>query len=566
MHRIALYVFYEKNGEVRDYVTYCISGLKEVARDILVVVNGDISSAGLQKLKDLDVEVLQRENIGFDFAAYKAGIEHIGYDKLKNYDELILTNNSYYGPIYPFSEMFNEMAKRECDFWGINRHPSIHDRVRINHKCKVEITEHIQSYFLVFRQNLFISDSFILFWNTMPIFDSFNEAVAFGEVELTKYFEQLKFKSNVYMDFEKYRTLINDNPTILLSEQILKDRCPILKRKSFTDYKKAFYVNSLIPYSFDIMNVLRDLNQALYCCIWDDLLSLYSFEEIGELISLYDVIPDNIGAENVSFDNSALFVYICSNRIDLRCLNIINNVYSFMDVILITNNDWLQFDTSIFKDIIMFDAKKIYDKIMEYDNICFIHNMQLDICSSSAARNNFIDIAISSLLYNRYYIENIIFRFNSDVKLGMFIPFSVPFGNYNYLFSISKKHDFGESYFYIANNIFWIKSSSIGGFFDDFQLFLRLFRSKDISSGKILIELIRKNGFYFKHSLPMEMANGYLFKLFQDVKNYTYYFRYFSTLKYLLYTLCSIFISKFKMKKKFLKKIKIGLGFYKKKG
>lgn len=47
--------------------------------------------------------------------------------------ELVFCNDSCYPPLKPFSLVFSEMQKRECDFWGLTK----------NH----EISPHIQSFF-----------------------------------------------------------------------------------------------------------------------------------------------------------------------------------------------------------------------------------------------------------------------------------------------------------------------------------------------------------------------------------------------------------------------------------
>lgn len=93
-NKIAICVFWEKNGILRDYVEYYLKGLQQIAKKILVVVNGKISSDSICKLNKLNIEYIIRENKGLDFAGYKAGIEHIGYDVLKEYDSLILTNTT----------------------------------------------------------------------------------------------------------------------------------------------------------------------------------------------------------------------------------------------------------------------------------------------------------------------------------------------------------------------------------------------------------------------------------------------------------------------------------------
>ena len=43
MRRLALYVFFNKNGIVLDYVTYYLDALKKIADKVVVVVNGQLS-------------------------------------------------------------------------------------------------------------------------------------------------------------------------------------------------------------------------------------------------------------------------------------------------------------------------------------------------------------------------------------------------------------------------------------------------------------------------------------------------------------------------------------------
>jgi lipopolysaccharide biosynthesis protein len=50
-NKIAICVFWEKNGILRDYVEYYLKGLQQIAKKILVVVNGKISSDSICKLK-----------------------------------------------------------------------------------------------------------------------------------------------------------------------------------------------------------------------------------------------------------------------------------------------------------------------------------------------------------------------------------------------------------------------------------------------------------------------------------------------------------------------------------
>ena len=46
-------------------------------------------------------------------------MESYGWDRLVEFDEVVLFNATIMGPVYPFEEMFTEMAGRDIDFWGI---------------------------------------------------------------------------------------------------------------------------------------------------------------------------------------------------------------------------------------------------------------------------------------------------------------------------------------------------------------------------------------------------------------------------------------------------------------
>ena len=158
---VALYTFYEKNGIVRDFVLYYLEELKKEISDIIVIVNGKLSPEGRLKLEKIGVDILVRENKGLDFGAWKAGIEYVGWEKIRKLDGLLLCNCTCYGPVYPFKEIFDAMAKKDCDFWGINRHPEMDVYLIPNDPCS-KVKEHIQSYFLFFKPHLLKSNHFNL--------------------------------------------------------------------------------------------------------------------------------------------------------------------------------------------------------------------------------------------------------------------------------------------------------------------------------------------------------------------------------------------------------------------
>ncbi|MER2024560.1 MAG: rhamnan synthesis F family protein, partial [Eubacteriales bacterium] len=117
--RCGVYAFYDKDGHADGYVVEFLKGLREVTDHLLVVVNGEIDEESRARLRANSDDVMIRPNEGYDITAYKKGLFRYGYEKLLEYDEAFICNDTLFGPIHPFSEMFDAMAGRDLDFWGI---------------------------------------------------------------------------------------------------------------------------------------------------------------------------------------------------------------------------------------------------------------------------------------------------------------------------------------------------------------------------------------------------------------------------------------------------------------
>ena len=121
--RLALYIFYDKEGFVSDYVKYYVKALKEVTDRIVFIVNGKIQPEGRKEIEGLGLEIFNRENKGLDFGAWKETILSIGFPEIGKYDELVLCNCSSYGPAYPLSEVFSKMESEEVRLLGHHQAP-----------------------------------------------------------------------------------------------------------------------------------------------------------------------------------------------------------------------------------------------------------------------------------------------------------------------------------------------------------------------------------------------------------------------------------------------------------
>lgn len=242
--RFCSYAFYDPEGIVDDYVLVFLKELKKEIDTIVFISNGQVDPNGKCKVEQLGIQVWERENVGFDIEGHKYVLQNYGYDKLREYDEIIMTNSTIAGPLYPLSEMFNSMGERDVDFWGI----TMHHGENYDPWNLIEygyIPPHVQSFFIAIRKSMFDTNVFRNYWNQLRPIRSYFEAVGFHEVVFTKKFADMGYKWDVYIDSSELDHISSYPLSYTPREVIVDKRCPIFKRKSlflsFDDVKAFSY-------------------------------------------------------------------------------------------------------------------------------------------------------------------------------------------------------------------------------------------------------------------------------------------------------------------------------------
>jgi len=191
--RAAVFAHYDRDGIVDEYVLFYLSSLRKMCDFVVFVSTAALSAAELGKVQSLADVAITRENIGHDFFSYKAGLAELEKNGLENYSGIILCNDSAYGPLYPLEEMFASMENSDADFWGVTE--------------SYEITHHIQSYFLVFRKAVFLSEAFLNFWTAMVLVNDRFEVVRRYEIGLSRLLEENGVRSAAYVNAGAYNFL-----------------------------------------------------------------------------------------------------------------------------------------------------------------------------------------------------------------------------------------------------------------------------------------------------------------------------------------------------------------------
>lgn len=151
----------------------------------------------------------------YDFGSWQELINIISWEKLSEYDELILTNDSVFGPLYNFKDFIERIEKdKEWDLCGINAAYDFH-------------TWHLSSYFLIFRKNSFLSDTFKEHINSVEKEYNVKKVIEKYEIGLSRKMAEagfilknaVQFRKNMYISWRSF----------VLSGS------PLIKCKIFTD-------------------------------------------------------------------------------------------------------------------------------------------------------------------------------------------------------------------------------------------------------------------------------------------------------------------------------------------
>ena len=226
MKRLLLYVHFNKFGQLSSHVEYQLTQMRPLFSTLVFISNSDLSGEDELTLQQAGLvdQVIRRENVGFDFAAWRDGMSSIGFEELKSYDSVTLMNDTCFGPLWDLKDLFERFEQDEAvDFWGMT-----------NFRANAQFKEHIQSYYLSFSQRTVQSDAFQNFWTSVQNFTNVQDVIDNYETRVT---------TNLLDAGFRYKTVyntVNEDTTGMLHPDfsyynptaILKEKVPFIKVKT----------------------------------------------------------------------------------------------------------------------------------------------------------------------------------------------------------------------------------------------------------------------------------------------------------------------------------------------
>jgi lipopolysaccharide biosynthesis protein len=227
MRRVALFAHYDPDVEVKQYVVTSVRGLREICDEVIFGSTAALPEDELEKVRPFCKRVFVRENIGYDFAVWQQALIELD---LSDIDELVLTNSSVFGPIFPFAPVFEQMTEHDCDFWGMTD--------------SFEIRWHLQSYFLVIRRRALVTPAFSQFFNAVLPYRDKEQVIRSYELGLTRFLREHGLKPGAFVPLGSWMSspvrrarlcAKRRNPTLYYPLQLLAAGMPLVKMQLLRD-------------------------------------------------------------------------------------------------------------------------------------------------------------------------------------------------------------------------------------------------------------------------------------------------------------------------------------------
>lgn len=440
IERLVIYFFYDADGIVDRYVSYMLEDINRNCTELFVVCNGKLTPEGRKTFQKLTPHLLVRENTGFDVWAYKESLEHYGWDRLAKFDEVVLMNYTIMGPLYPLSEMFGEMNLRDVDFWGITKHHGF-DFDPFGTISDGFIPEHIQSSFICVREKMLNSEEFHKYWDEMEPVSSYGEAVGKHEAIFTRKFENFGFVSDVYIntdDLKKY----THYPLMIDALELIKNRrCPVFKRKSFSNEYYEFLNCCLGEPTIEAYEYICNHCDYNIDMIWENILRVDNMADVKNRMHLNYILPRDteLFPQEKYKLKTALIIHIYYEDQISYCLEYAKSMPENADIILTTCSSENQKQIKAKANILnprKIQVLKIENRgrdvsallvaaapyVMNYDLICFGHDKKSKQMIPYTIGKSFSYKCFENILGSAQYVKNIIATFEHDSRLGMIMP------------------------------------------------------------------------------------------------------------------------------------------------
>ena len=565
--RIAMYVIYDKDGILDNFRKYYLKELRKVVDCIVGVVSGTLTPESRDELSEFTDDFFVRENKGLLAGSWIDGIKHIGWDTLDKYDELLMLNDSFFGPFYPLEEMMDAAEKSDADFYGAMQ--NFEDKSCTEIAGRPMKHGHFRGsicYFYIIKSRLLHSSEFKKYWSAMPEIKEDWDTYFYAEMQFFDYVKDAGFRIDAYQD-ERLKGYFFDNLTHNMEKLVEHEKIPFARIRPFcTDLKDQ---SLQISYGKDPRETLEYIEKYTNYdtdMIWDYILRTKNITHIFNQLQLEYVVSKDTVEKPYNYSNKlAAIVHIYYQdqveTIAKYCKNFPSNTDFYITTTSKETSQKIEEEFSKFDlhykckirpnvGVAMSTLWVTYANVVlsgEYKYICYFHDKKSPYSQWEMQGEQFGKRCYDNLIGTPEIIKNIINLFEANQRMGMVgspvvyhggyfeVAIRSWLGNYQNTKDLAKKLDISVDISpYITpvapyGDMFWFRAEAMkqsighGLTYKDFDVEYQPDFTLMHAIERIYAFAVQQSGFYYAEVLNSDDARS-------DLINY----------QYILHQVCSV--------------------------
>lgn len=441
--RAAIYVIYDKDGKLDRYRKYYLEKIRKFCDKIVCVIQGTLEPESRRELESLCDDFFVRENTGSLAYAWIEGIKFLGWDALKDYDELLMLNDSFFGPFFEFDDFFSACEKSDADFYGMLKNYE----EKSYHEMGGKPFKHGHfrgsiCYFYVIKDRLLHSKEFKEYWSKKPVINSDWDVYFFNEFSFYDEVIDWGFKVDAYQS-DKLKGYFFDNLTHNITKLMKFDKIPVARIRPFGTEVK--YQSIGIGYCNDPRDALDYIEKNTNydtSMIWEYILRTKNLTYIWNQMQLEYVVSDKLVERDYNYKGKIaviLHIYYTDlvERMAEYCANFPENTDFFITTIKedteecinkVFSEKGLHFTCKRRKNIgvAMTSLWITYADIIskgEYEYMCYFHDKKSPYKSNfgqfAMQGDQFAERCYQNLFGSKEVVKNIINLFEDNKKMGV---------------------------------------------------------------------------------------------------------------------------------------------------
>ena len=445
MKRLGIFFFFEKNGYVDDFIPYYLRDLNKNLTELVVVCNGTLSEQGRAAFSEFTDNIIVRENKGLDVWAYKTALDAYGWQRLAEFDEVVMTNSTLMGPVRPLQEMFDAMARRpELDFWGLSMHHGAQSNPFKGKHLYSYLPPHIQSHFIVYRKKFLQSPELQAYWDKMPMIEGYTDSVLRYEAVFTKIFGDKGYCWDVYVQTGDLRDF-TDYPMLVCPTKLLRERrCPLFKRRSFMHSLEAYLNDTAGDPARELFDYLRTETEYPMDLIWRNMIRTMHPYDFTRDLGLTRIIPPRV-------QEPQLAASVCERRrialaMHLYFMELLPQSCAFAAVFPPQTHVFISTDSEEKKarieqafaslalagvTVLVVENRgrdvaallcDLFPLLRDCDYVCFMHDKKAVQTKPGSVGADFGRTCTGNVAKNTAHVKNVLCEFEKDPYLGILCP------------------------------------------------------------------------------------------------------------------------------------------------